>query len=187
MTDMRVFSLKILIGFKYNKNRAKRKIILELEWRITMFFGKGKKEKKLELLDKKNIRLNCKKKEKNEVIREVGQMLYESGYVNEKYIEAMIKRELTFSTNVGNGIALPHGVEEAKKEVKQSGIAVMIFPEGTSWGNEDVKIVIGIAGVGEEHLTILSNVAEKLSTPEEVEKVVNSNVEEIYQLLTTNG
>lgn len=146
-----------------------------------MLFGKGKK---LELLDKKNIRLNCKRKEKEDVIREVGQMLYESGYVKEDYIDAMLKRELTFATNVGNGIALPHGVEEAKKDIKSSGIAVMIFPEGTSWGTEDVKVVIGIAGVGEEHLTILANIAEKMSTPEEVEKLVNSNEKEIYAILT---
>ena len=96
----------------------------------------------------------------------------------------MLKRELTFATNVGNGIALPHGVEEAKKEIKASGIAVMAFPEGTDWGGSDVKLVIGIAGVGEEHLTILGNIATKMQTPEDVDRVVNGTEEEVYEIFT---
>ena len=154
-------------------------------------FGFGKKKetvaelKKQELLEKKNIRLNCKPMPKEEVIRAVGRMLCDSGYVDEGYIEAMQKRELSFPTNIGNGIALPHGVEEAKKEIRQSGIAVMVFPEGTDWGNEKVKLVIGIAGVGEEHLEILSIIAEKMSVPEAVEALIQGTEEEIYNTFTT--
>lgn len=33
----------------------------------------------------------------------------------------------------------------AKKEIKASGIAVMLFPQGTQWGTETVKIVNGDA------------------------------------------
>ena len=95
----------------------------------------------------------------------------------------MIEREKTFATNIGNGIALPHGVEEAKKEIKASGIAVMIFPEGTDWDGEDVKLVIGIAGTGDDHLAILSNIAIKMSTPEAVDQLVESSVDEIYDTL----
>lgn len=154
-------------------------------------FGFGKKKEvqpeqnqKPELLEKKNIRLNCTPMAKDDVIRAVGRMLVDSGYVDEGYIDAMIKREETFATNIGNGIALPHGVEEAKKEIKRSGIAVMVFPEGTSWGNEDVNLVIGIAGVGEEHLEILSIIAEKMSTPDAVEKIMKCSEEEIYRTFT---
>lgn len=152
-----------------------------------MLFFKNKKqakEEKPELLMKQNIRLTCARAQKEEVIKEVGKMLCDSGYVNEGYIDAMLKRELTFATNVGNGIAFPHGVEEAKKEIINSGIAVMVFPEGTDWGGSDVKLVIGIAGVGEEHLTILGNIAEKMATPEDVENLVNGTEEEIYNILT---
>lgn len=152
-------------------------------------FGFGKKkeqtaEGKPELLQKKNIRLNCDAMAKDDAIRAVGQMLVDSGYVDESYIDGMIKREETFATNIGNGIALPHGVEEAKKAVKQSGIAVMVFPEGTDWGNEKVKLVIGIAGVGEDHLEILSIIAEKMATPEAVEELIRCDEEQIYQTFT---
>ena len=142
---------------------------------------------KPQLLEMKNILLDCKAKSKEQVIREMGQLLCDSGYVNESYGEAMLKRELSFPTNIGNGIALPHGVEEAKKDIKHSGIAVMVFPEGTNWGSEDVKLVIGIAGVGEEHLEILSIIAERMSDPDAVLKVVSGSKEEIYRTFTGKG
>lgn len=150
-----------------------------------MVFWKSKKEKKTELLELNNIRLNCQPKEKQEVIRAVGQMLCDSGAVDESYIDAMLKRELSFPTNIGNGIALPHGVEEAKQQIHHSGIAVMVFPEGTDWGGELVKLVIGIAGAGEDHLEILSIIAECLAEPEEVERLATCNSrEEIYRVFT---
>lgn len=150
-----------------------------------MFFKrKGVEPNKVELLQKKNIILNCKARPKEEVIREVGGLLYESGYVDQSYIEAMLKREDSFATNIGNGIAIPHGVEEAKRNIKKSGISVMIFPEGTMWNDEPVNVVIGIAGVGDEHLGILANIADKLSTPEAVEDLIKSDVDTIYSIFT---
>lgn len=149
-------------------------------------FGYGKKnvEKSAELLELGNIRLNCRPGEKESVIREVGQLLYQCGCVEESYIEAMLQRELTFSTNIGNGIALPHGVEAAKKSVKRSGIAVMVFPEGTDWGGEMVKLVIGIAGAGDKHLEILSIIADCLADPADVERITRCSAEEILTMFT---
>lgn len=149
-----------------------------------MFFKKKEKApEKRRLLEKKNIRVNCRMKDKAAVIREAGKMLFESGYVNETYADAMLKREETFATCIGNGIALPHGVEEAKKDIHASGICVMVFPEGLDWGGELVKLVIGIAGVGEEHLAILSKIAEHFMEPDAVEKLTGSSVDDIYELL----
>lgn len=147
-----------------------------------MFFKK--KQVKNPLLMKENIRLNCEAMPQEQVIEEIGKMLVESGYVKENYIEAMKKRELTFSTHVGNGIAMPHGIEEAKKEILNSGIAVMVFPNGTMWGENEVKLVVGIAGVGEEHLEILGNIAMKLGMPEDVEALVAGTVDEVYNTLS---
>lgn len=150
-----------------------------------MFFKfKEKEEKqKKELLYRENIRVNCKAKAQDEVIREVGQMLVDSGYVDQPYVEAMLEREKTFSTFMGNGLALPHGVEAAKKDIKASGIAVMTFPEGTEWGGNQVNVVIGIAGVGEEHLRILSVIAEKMLDETTAKQLVEGNVDTVYQIL----
>ena len=157
-----------------------------------MFFKKKKEKtetKKLDLLLKENILLNQKRlPSKEDVIRAIGKILIDSGYVNENYIEGMLKREESFPTNLGNGIAIPHGVLEVKKEIKNSGIAVMVFPDGVLWNNELVKLVVGIAGAEEEHLDILSNIALNLSTPEAVETLVDKNsVDYIYDIFMGNA
>ena len=155
-----------------------------------MLFKKSKKEeaaKKLELLYPENVRTGCKSDTKENVIRAVGQMLVDFGYVNPSYVDAMVKREETFSTFMGNELALPHGVEDGKginkKEVKASGIAVMVFPEGTDWGGQLVKVVVGIAGVGEEHLQILAAIAEVALEEGSMERLISGSPEDVYQML----
>ena len=149
-----------------------------------LFSKKAKKEeKKLALLYPENVKVGCKADTKENVIRQVGQMLVDSGYVNPSYVDAMVKREESFSTYMGNELALPHGVEEAKKEINASGIAVMIFPEGTDWGGETVKVVVGIAGVGEEHLQILSVIAEQALEEGNMERIINGSAQEVYEIL----
>lgn len=150
-----------------------------------MLFSKEakKEEKKLALLYPENVKVGCKADTKENVIRQVGQMLVDSGYVSPSYVDAMVKREESFSTYMGNELALPHGVEKAKKEIKASGIAVMIFPEGTDWGGETVKVVVGIAGVGEEHLQILSVIAEQALEEGNMERIINGSAQEVYEIL----
>lgn len=148
-----------------------------------MLFKKSKKDEKLKLLYPENVCVNCKADTKENVIRAVGQMLVDTGYVNPSYVDAMVKREESFSTFMGNELALPHGVEEAKKDVKASGIAVMVFPEGTDWSGEQVKVVVGIAGVGEEHLQILSSIAEVALEEGSMEKLVSGSSEVVYEML----
>lgn len=154
-----------------------------------MLFFKKKEIKTEEpaLLEMKNIITGCQRMEKEQVIRSLGDMLVKSGYVSDAYVEGMLARELTFSTNMGNGIALPHGVESAKENIKYTGMAVMTFPEGTDWNGEDVKIVIGIAANGEQHLDILGNIAETFCDEEAVEKAVSMQPEGIYRILTGKG
>lgn len=149
-----------------------------------LFSKKAKKEeKKTALLYPENVKVGCKADTKENVIRQIGQMLVDNGYVNPSYVDAMVKREESFSTYMGNELALPHGVEEAKKEIKASGIAVMIFPEGTDWGGETVKVVVGIAGVGEEHLQILSVIAEQALEEGNMERIINGSAQEVYEIL----
>lgn len=149
-----------------------------------LFSKKNKKEnKKLALLYPENIKVGCKADTKENVIRAVGQMLVDSGYVDSGYVDAMVKREETFSTYMGNELALPHGVEEAKKDIKASGIAVMVFPEGTDWGGEIAKVVVGIAGVGEEHLQILSVIAEQALEADNMQRIIHGSAQEVYEML----
>lgn len=138
-----------------------------------------------EILKKENIFQNCTDTDKNEVILKMGELLYNNGYVEKEYIQGMLDKEKVFNTNIGNEVAIPHGIEETRKNVLNTGIGIMIFPQGIDWGNgEKVKIVIGIAAKGDEHLEILGQIAMLLSEPEDVVKVVNSDTVTIYKLFT---
>lgn len=151
-----------------------------------LFRSRKKVEEKKELLYRENIRVNCRPDTQENVIRKVGQMLADSGYVDQPYVDAMLERERSLSTYMGSGLALPHGVEQAKKEIRSSGIAVMVFPEGTPWGDEQAKVVIGIAGVGEEHLDILSVIADKMMDEEAAAELTSgtADADTIYRILT---
>ena len=150
-----------------------------------MFFkNKKKATEKKELLYRENIKVGCKADTQENVSRQVGQMLVDSGYVDQPYVDAMLEREKSFSTYMGNDLALPHGVESAKNAIKASGIAVMVFPEGTPWGDETARIVVGIAGVGEEHLQILSVIADKMWEPGAADTLVHGDADTVYQILS---
>ena len=111
------------------------------------------------ILVKENIVLGLDSVSREESIVLAGKKLVERGYVNEGYVDAMLEREKTMSTNMGLGFAIPHGVNEAKKEIKESGIVILQFPNGVEYGDSTVYLVIGIAGKDNEHLDILSKIA----------------------------
>lgn len=150
-----------------------------------MFFKK--KSKTLDLIYKENIKVGCQNDTQENVIKQLGQMLVDTGYVKPDYINGMLEREKTFSTFMGCDLALPHGVDSAKKEVISSGVAVMTFKDGILWGEDTIKIAVGIAGVGNEHLDILSQISEIMMEEADAEKLVNGDVNTIYNLLSRKG
>jgi len=138
-----------------------------------------------EILKKENILRDCRPEEKNVIISKMGEILFRDGYITREYIQGMLDKEQVFNTNIGNGVAIPHGIESARDFVLHSGICIMIFPEGTEWGNDEkVNIVIGIAGKEKDHIDILEKIAMTLSEPDEVEKLIQSDVDTIYRKFT---
>ena len=136
------------------------------------------------LLEKKNIVLNCKPVSPEEAIKAVGRRMVESGYVEEAYIQGMLDREASFSVAIGSHVAIPHGTEESRKAIKKTGLIVMTYPEGIQWGDELVRLVVGIASTGEDHLGILGKIVEVAETEEDTDKLVDSaGVDQLYKLL----
>jgi PTS system mannitol-specific IIC component len=139
------------------------------------------------VLKKENIKVHLKATDKFEAIRLAGRLLVEGGYVNEEYIEAMVEREKDLTTYIGQGIAIPHGVGAAKKNIIKSGMVVLQYPEGISFNGELAFILVGIAGVGDEHLGILSNLAMVIEDANEemLNKLRNTEeIEYIYETFT---
>ncbi|WP_461178650.1 PTS sugar transporter subunit IIA [Virgibacillus ainsalahensis] len=137
-----------------------------------------------EVLSKDNIHLNVALNSKEEAVRYAGQILVDNGYVEAAYIDKMLAREEMTSTFMGNNVAIPHGTEEAKESVIETGLSVVTVPESVEFGDGNmVKVLIGIAGKGDEHLEVLSKIAIVLSEEENVEKIVNAeSKEEIISL-----
>ena len=135
------------------------------------------------VLLKKNIILNNKPCSKEEAIRAIGKLLVDSGYVTEKYVDGMIAKEDIFNTAIGNNLAIPHGVESVIGEIKNSGLAIMTYPDGIDWGDgEIVKLVIAVASAGDDHVETLGKIATTCESEEAVERIIHLSVDEIYDL-----
>ena len=118
-----------------------------------------------------------------EAIKAAGKLLNELGYVEEGYIDAMVKREQTVTTYMGLGVAIPHGTGDAKKKVQKTGIVMLQYPEGVDFDGEKAQLVFGIAGIGDEHLGLLAKISEIIEDPERLEQLkTTENVDEIMEM-----
>ncbi|MGO1599447.1 MAG: PTS sugar transporter subunit IIA [Brachybacterium sp.] len=117
-------------------------------------------------------------------IDEAGALLVAAGAVDEGYVTAMHDREATVSTFMGNGLAIPHGTNEAKSSIQRSAMSFVRYPDGIDWNGNPTTFVIGIAGVGDEHLELLQKVAMTFSDPAQVQRLENATTtEEILEIL----
>ena len=122
---------------------------------------------------------------RDEAIGLVGQLLIAGGYVQPAYVESMKARELTMTTYVGNGVAIPHGTFEDKSLILATGVAVAQFPHGVNWDGSNVAyLVVGIAAIREEHIGVLANLAKVLED-EAVSKGMwtTTNPDDVFETL----
>ena len=115
------------------------------------------------------IRLGQTPVSKEEAIQAAGELLESLGYVDGTYVAAMQEREKLVSTYIGMGVAIPHGTTQAKGTVKKTGIVFFQYPEGVDFGAEKAQLVFGIAGIGDEHLELLSKLCTLLEDPARLE------------------
>ncbi|KPC71161.1 PTS mannitol transporter subunit IIA [Thermoactinomyces vulgaris] len=137
------------------------------------------------ILSKDKIILNQKVETKREAIELAGKLLVKENHVSEEYIGKMIEREEDLTTYIGNGVAIPHGTNDAKQWIRSTGISIVQIPDGVDFGNGNTAyLVIGIAAVGDEHLEILSNLAIICADEENVKKLIQAkSAEELIALL----
>jgi mannitol/fructose-specific phosphotransferase system IIA component len=61
---------------------------------------------------------------------------------------------------MGNSLAIPHGTNEAKGLIQHTGISFVRYAQPLDWNGKPTEFVIGIAGAGDDHLALLSRIAE---------------------------
>lgn len=129
----------------------------------------------MSILTLERIKLGGKAKNKQEAIQQAGELLVQSGAVAPEYVAGMHEREETMSTYLGNGVAIPHGMHESIKFINQSAVSVLQLPEGVEWEDGEMAyLVIGIAATSDEHIGILSNLAEVVEEEEDVMKLAKT-------------
>jgi mannitol PTS system EIIA component len=115
----------------------------------------------MSILSKDRISLQATALDKADAIRKVGELLVTSGCVMPQYVEGMLARERSMSTSLGVGVAIPHGMDENREHVLQTGISFLQLTDGVEWEEGDkVFLVIGIAATSDEHVGVLANLAE---------------------------
>ena len=123
------------------------------------------------LLAPESIVLDAPDRTRDEAITRAGELLVEAGAVDAAYVEAMHARETSVSTYMGNGLALPHGTNEAKSAIKRTAISFVRYSDGLDWKGKEVKFVVGVAALGNDHLKLLGRIAEVFLDAEQVARL----------------
>lgn len=145
----------------------------------------------MDLINEKLIKLDIKKNKKEEIIRELSNLIEGEGRLNDydNYVSQVLDRENMTSTGIGFGIAIPHGKCNA---VKIPTIAFGRLAEEVEWkslDDEPVQAVFLLAvpeeAASNEHLKILAALSRKLLDESFREKLFKiNNKQELLNLLS---
>jgi PTS system mannitol-specific IIC component len=124
-----------------------------------------------EILARESVVMTGSATTRDAAIDEAGRLLLARGAVDEGYIAAMHEREESVSTYMGSFLAIPHGTNAAKDHIRKSAVSVIRYPEGIDWNGKQVKFVVGVAGINNEHLHILSSIAKVFTSKEQVARL----------------
>lgn len=130
-----------------------------------------------------SVVLNGTATTRDAAIDEAGRLLLERGAVDSGYIDAMHEREESVSTYMGSYLAIPHGTNAAKDHIRKSAVSVVRYPNGIDWNGKEVKFVVGVAGINNEHLHILSSIAKVFTNKAQVAQLeAATTVQEVLDL-----
>ncbi|MEZ7131144.1 PTS sugar transporter subunit IIA [Nonomuraea sp. AD125B] len=119
-----------------------------------------------DLLDPRAVLLHERAPDREAAIRRCGRALVEVGAVTEPYVAAMLERERSISTYVGEGVAIPHGTNASKDAILRDALCFVRFPDGVDWDGEQVTVCVGIAAREGGHVPLLAALAEILMDPD---------------------
>ncbi|PRY70417.1 PTS system IIA component (Fru family) [Glaciihabitans tibetensis] len=136
-----------------------------------------------ELLSADSVFLEASATGREDAVRQAGDALVRAGAVDPDYVDAMLEREGSVSTYVGEGIAMPHGTLNAKHQVKSDALVLLRFRDGIDWGGERVTVVLGVAAHGRHYIALISQIASVLLDPGRADALrAAESVDEVYAL-----
>ncbi len=141
----------------------------------------------MEILKKAAIAVSQELSSKEEATKLAGRLLKDTGSIQEEYIDSMLYKleNEGFATYIGNGVAIPHGMEEGKKYINETAISIIQSHTGVDWNGETAHIIVGIAAKDDEHIDVLSKLADLIENPEDAKKIwVIDSIDQIYELFS---
>ena len=126
------------------------------------------------LLVKSGIHFGATASSKEEAVALCGAALISIGAATQEYADAMWEREQIASSYLGNNVAMPHGTDASRTFVKFGQIVFLRFAQPFIWDDEEVKLCIGIAAQGDEHVEIIGNLADALLDEEKFEVLLTT-------------
>jgi mannitol/fructose-specific phosphotransferase system IIA component len=136
------------------------------------------------LIQSAGVHLSATASSPEEAVRLCGQKLMELGAVDQKYVDAMWEREQAFSSAIGFGLAIPHGTDQAREWVNFDQLVFLRLEKPIDWQGEEVRMCVGIAAQGDNHMDILGNLAELIQDPGSEQTLLESeDSAEILDLL----
>ncbi len=140
------------------------------------------------ILEPSAIRLGLTAEDKADALAQCGAVLTDIGAATPAYADAILVREESVSTYVGEGVAIPHGTNESRAHIERAAIAYLQFPDGVDWDGNTVFVCIPIASRSEEHVEILQSLATVLMDPESAAALRDaSSTDEVLALLTPHA
>jgi mannitol/fructose-specific phosphotransferase system IIA component len=140
------------------------------------------------LLASDRVLLGCTAADRFDAVAQSGSALVRAGLVDPEYAEAMLERERTLSTYLGEGFSMPHGTDASRRHVRHAGLAVVQFPDGVDWEGQDVRMAIAVASATDEHVAVLQALATVLSDPERAAKLREAtDPKTVLDLLSLEG
>ncbi len=140
-----------------------------------------------EVLPLSSIVLNGSARTAAQAIDEAGELLVAAGAVEPAYVSAMHEREKSVSTFMGNGLAIPHGTNEAKSAIRRTGISFVRYPEPIDWNGKPAEFVVGIAGAGNDHMALLTRIAHVFLDKDRVAQLRSAGSAEEIQAVLNAG
>jgi mannitol/fructose-specific phosphotransferase system IIA component len=142
----------------------------------------------MEVLTSEMVLLGAQAVDKEDAIRQAGEVLFKAGCVAHSYVDGMLARERALSTYLGNGIAIPHGELADLQSVYRTGVSVLQLPEGVVWEpGERAYLIIGLASTGQKHVQVLTNLVELLQAPETIAQLIHTTDSMVIVERLTHG
>jgi PTS system mannitol-specific IIA component len=136
------------------------------------------------VLDLEQVKVPGEARTKEDAIREAGQLLVDAGAVEPDYVDAMLEREKSVSTYMGNFLAIPHGTDESKDAITRSALSVVRYDVPVDWDGHEVRFAVGVAGIAGGHLEILNRIALVFADTDQVDELLAAgSAAQLHQLL----